>query len=1347
MIVADEGEAFTFPLSFAQERLWFLDRLQPGSSAYNIPLPLRLEGPLDVDALALALDAVVDRHESLRTSFLEVHGEPAQVVHESIHVPLETLDTTLVSPADREQEAKRLVTETALSPFDLTRPPLVRAHLIRLAEDDHVFLFTVHHIVADGWSTGIVLREIVELYRAHVEGREVALPALPIQYVDFASWQREWLAGERLAQQLSYWRGQLEGIPTVLDIPSDRPRPPVQSDRGAHLSTHLPRSLLERLRALGRREGATLFMTLLAALDTLLALYTGADDIVVGTPIANRIRVEVEQVVGFFANTVVLRTRTNGNLTFRELLARVRELTLDAYGHQDMPFEKLVAELNPQRELSHSPLFQVMFALQNAGQGQIALPGVTVTRMGFERGTSKFDLGFFAREVPEGLRIACEYSTDLFDEDRVERLLRELRTILESVSDDPDRRIADIDILAPEERASLESWNATAHAHEFSESLVHELVEAQVQRVPDAPAVEFGSETLTYGELNERANRLAHHLRELGVRPGSPVAISLPRSIDAVVAVLATLKAGGAYAPLDPTYPEERLRSMLEQARPPVVLTHEALRGRLPSHEGGVFCLDSSRAELERRPTTNPEPVKTPDDLAYVLFTSGSTGQPKGVAMPHRVLTNLLAWQLEAWTAPGPARTLQFASLGFDVAFQEIFSTWSAGGTLVLVTDDCRRDPSALLRLIDEAEVERIFVPFVALQHLAEASPDFGVFPRALREVITAGEALQSTPAIREFFSRGAGCVLHNHYGPTESHVVTEYTLRGDPIAWPPRPPIGTPIPNARIYLLDDRGARVPIGVPGELHIGGPVLARGYLDRDDLTRERFVPDPFVGGDGCMYRTGDRARYLSNGEIEYLGRADDQVKIRGHRVEPGEVESVLGGHDGLKDAVVVPRLDDNGSWRLVAYAVGADGACPSSAELREFLGSRLPDFMVPATFVVLDSLPLGATGKVDRLALQPPGRPRSEVETAEDAPPRDEVERRLVEIWQRAFGLDEPIGIREDFFALGGHSLLAVRVLALIHDALGVKVPLTSLFEATTVEEMAEKIRQLRGADEEWPILVPLKARGSRPPLFVLHGNDGELLHYREFVLNVDPEQPVYGIQPIGLDGRGRPSMRVEEMGERYADELCEFLPDGPYLLAGFCFSGVLAYEVAHQLSQRGRPALFVGLIDATPYGVGRQPTRIELERRKFADFLRLDGRGRRAWIARRARGVVVKLRLKIRLALYGLYERSGWKLPRFLHDVEGTLLKAVTGYVSPRSGISVTLFRAVADGVPNVLGNSAWPSLVEHVELHPIEAEGIRHDTIMREPYVRLLVSEMEACITRALGTDQGEAEAEVSSG
>jgi amino acid adenylation domain-containing protein len=1051
------------PLSWAQQRLWFLDQLdQAAGAAYHIPTALRLSGELNHDALQAALERVVARHESLRTTFVDVEGEPRQAIAPEdagfalIRHDLRGLDADAQSSA-----VDALSADEARAPFDLARGPLIRGRLLQLAEHEHMLLVTQHHIVSDGWSIGVLVREVTALYAAFSRGAPDPLPPLPVQYADYAAWQRQWLQGDALQTQIGFWHAHLRGAPTLLELPTDRPRPAVQRYVGDRVDVHVPVELTAALRALSKRHGATLFMTLLAGWSTLLSRFSGQDDVVIGTPVANRQRAEIEPLIGFFVNTLALRVDLTADPSVAELLAQIKATTLGAYAHQDLPFEQVVETLQPERSLSHSPIFQVLLALNNTPGGDAAeLPGLRLSVIDAAQRTAQFDLALSLTETPEGLAGGLTYAADLFDRDTVERMLACWTTLLSAMVADDAQSAPRLPLLSADARERvLTTFNAT-HA-DYPREPVHALFEAQAARQPHAIAVEFDGTQLTYGELNRRANRIAHRLIALGVKPDDRVAICAERSLEMVVGVLGALKAGGAYVPLDPAYPAERLAYFLEDSAPAVLLTQSALRDRLFALHAAtptLPCLlldDDTETSSTQQPDHDPRPQGLASHhLAYVIYTSGSTGRPKGVAMPHRALRNLLAWQagLDTETIEHE-RVLQFSALGFDVAFQELFYTLGSGGCLVLVSEAVRQDAFELAGFIRDRQVQRIFLPFVALQGLAAAAQHTGAALPSLRDVVTAGEQLFANPVIKAFFARHPACRLHNQYGPTESHVVTALTLSDAPEHWPTLPPIGRPIANTQIYVLDRHGEPVPVGVAGEIHIGGAGVARGYLNRPELTAERFLDDPFSIDPGArMYKTGDLGRWLPDGNIEYLGRNDFQVKIRGFRIELGEIEAKLAACPGVREAVVVAREDVAGDKRLVAYVVPqSDSGDLPIADLREHLSRDLPEYMIPSAFVSLTALPLTPNGKLDRKALPAPNQ--SAVATREYEAPIGETERAIAAIWQDLLGLDR-IGRHDHFFELGGHSLLAVRLVTRLRASLGVDIALRDVFAQPTLSGLA-----------------------------------------------------------------------------------------------------------------------------------------------------------------------------------------------------------------------------------------------------------------------------------------------------
>jgi amino acid adenylation domain-containing protein len=1047
------------PLSFAQQRLWFVEQLDPGDPAYNLPVALRLRGRLDVAALERSVAEVARRHESLRTVFRPgADGDAVQTVLEPGPFAFRRVELAGVPEAEREARVRELAREEAAAPFDLAAGPLLRGALLRLGEDDAVALFTLHHIVSDEWSAPILVREVSVLYEAFARGASSPLPELPVQYADYAAWQRRWLAGETTARQLAYWRERLRDAPPLLELPTDRPRPAVPHPEGGIRVAHFPAELADALRALSRREGATPFMTLLAGFQALLARYAGTDDVLVGTPVAGRTRLETEAMIGFFVNTLVLRADLSADPTTRELLAQARERMLEAQTHQDVPFERLVDELRVERSLGHTPLFQVMFTLAEPGGEPLRLGEVEVEPLPTETGATPFDLALVLAGEDGGLRCSVEYRAELWDAATVDRMLEHFRVLLAGMAADPLARVSALPLMPPGERERVvERWNDTAY--DFPRHLtLHEAFAARAARTPDATAVVFEGGELTFAGLDARAAGVAARLRSLGVGPEERVGITMERGPEMPAAVLGVLRAGAAYVPLDPAYPEDRLRWVLEDCGARVLLTQGALAERFEWFAGEVVAVD--KAPLQRGTPVDAAALphsSSPDNLAYVIYTSGSTGRPKGVAVPHRAVLNF-AVDMAARMGLGEGdRVLQFASLGFDVVVEELFPTWLAGAAVVLAGENLFSPPE-LTRAIARHGVTGLELP-TAYWH--EWTYDLvhggGRVPECVRWVIVGGERI-APERLAEWATLGVPLV--HVFGLTET-ACTSTTLRleagDDGGGRRHNLPVGTPHGNVRLYVLDPHGEPVPAGVPGELFIGGEGVARGYLGQPELSAERFVPDPFAAvAGGRLYRTGDRVRRLEDGGLEVLGRMDFQVKIRGFRIETGEVEAVLTDHPAVCEAFVMAREDAPGDRRLAAYVVGEGARGPDVDALRAWLRDRLPDYMVPADWVVLAALPLTSNGKTDRAALPAPDASAAE---REYAAPRTAVEEVLAEIWRDVLGV-ERVGVHDDFFALGGHSLLATRVVTRTRRMLHAELPLRVLFETPTVAGLAAALARL-----------------------------------------------------------------------------------------------------------------------------------------------------------------------------------------------------------------------------------------------------------------------------------------------
>jgi amino acid adenylation domain-containing protein len=1089
----------SFPASFAQQRLWFLDHLEPDTAAYNLPRAFRIVGPLEIEIFRRALQSVVQRHASLRTVFDSVNGECRQVILPDGEVSFSLIDLAGMPEAERKAKALLLVGEEGRKPFDLSEGPLLRCLLVRLGEREHVLLFVMHHIITDGWSISILFKEVTTCYAAFVRNETPALPELPIQYSDYAQWQRECVQGEVLTQQIGYWKERLASAQSVLELPTDHPRPQVAGWRGATEEICLDSGTLAKLKSLAQAENSTLFMVSMAVFQALLWRYTGQERILVGTPVAARKELEFENMIGLFVNTLVFRSDFETGLTFRELIRQVRASTLDAFTHQDVPFEKLVEVLVPQRSLDTHPLFQVMFTFQNIPKQVFEIPGLSIKEMAFEAGIAKFDL---SAEVWEDDRFHCqfEYRTDLFDPSTVRRMLGHFENLLQSALQKPDLRLAELPMMSAEERTQvLVEWNRTAA--DFPQDLtIPKAFEDQVERTPDATALLCEGERWTYRQLDKKANQLAHLLAKRKIATGSRVAIFLNRSAEMVIALLGILKAGAAYVPLDPAYPVERVRLMLGDAQVSGVVTVSALKDGLPENVREVIALDRfdqeqfdqvkfDQDEFDRGVGENHFPAEfaaastaASSDIAYVIYTSGSTGTPKGVQGRHRGSMNRFAWMWRKYPFQPGDVCCQKTSLTFVDSIWEIFGPLLAGVPSVILSRETVLDPELLLQTLAREHVTRIILVPSQLRALLEHAPNLGERVPELTMWSCSGELLPVDVA-RRFRAAFPAAMLLNIYGSSEVAADATYHEIGEE-DFASVVPIGQPISNTQVYLVDEGMNLSPVGVRGEIYIGGAGVAHGYWNRPELTAERFVPnrlEPERGG--RLYRTGDLGRWRSNGEIEYLGRVDTQIKLRGQRIELGEIESVLASHVAVREAVVAVRGEGE-QQKLAAYLVLQEAvAAPSAGELRRYLRAKLPEAMVPAGYWQIEKVPLLASGKVNRGGLS---GGKALVDQEEWVGARTETEAQLAAIWRELLKV-EKVGVEQNFFELGGHSLLVLQMTARMRRVLEVEMPVRSVFDAPTIAALAREVEKVRslGLKAHTPILrrrQPSTAEMSREEL-------------------------------------------------------------------------------------------------------------------------------------------------------------------------------------------------------------------------------------------------------------------------
>lgn len=1174
----DSSEVVVMPTSLVQQSLWLVYQSDPTSTAYNLSLTLCLKAQLNVLALEQSVQTLVERHEILRTTFVLFDGQPMQVIAPTMGIPIAIVDVQNLSQQQREAQVHRLLLQEMQKPFDLAQGPLLRVLVLQQEPDNVLLLLVMHHIIFDGWSAGVLCRELPCLYDAFSSQQRASLAALPIQYADFAFWQREQMQQEQQEAHLAYWKQQLADAPLILQLPTDYPRPATTSHRGATYRFTLSRVLTEKLRVFSRQEGVTLYITLIAAFQLLLSRYTGQDDLVIGTVSAGRSRPETKDLVGYFVNTLALRADLTGNPTVHELLAHTRDKVLDAQAHQDVPFEQVVKELSLERSLDRHPVFQVMLTLDPP------LPEVPapweVQPVDLETGACKFDLFLEIAEQADTLFGSLEYSTDLYEEATIVRMMEHWQILLDGLATNPDQRVRLLPLLTDAERRQmLITWNATQAAYPLDQC-IHQLFERQVERTPDAVAAFYEDERITYRELNKRANQLAHHLQALGVTSEMLVGVCMERSLDLLVGLLGTLKAGGAYVPLDPTYPRERLAFMLQDSQLQILLTQHRLIEMLPEQRPSVICLDTE-AELEQRSQENPIAEGHGENLAYVVYTSGSTGRPKGVLATHRAAINRFSWMWEHFPFESDEICCQKTSLSFVDSVWEIFGPLLQGIPTVLIPDEVLKEPQQLLRTLAAYQVTRIVLVPSLLQALLNTANDLQRQLPKLKYWVSSGEAL-SVELVQRFQDCLPHAVLLNLYGSSEVAAdATYYEIRnGNALR---SVPLGRPIANTQIYLLDTFLQPVPIGVAGELYVGGAGLVRGYLNRPELTAEKFVANPFaLEADSYLYRTGDLARYLSDGNIEYLGRLDHQVKLRGFRIELEEIEAVLRKYPAVREAVVIVREDALDDKYLIAYILMDEGKAAKESELRSHVLHYVPAYMLPSAFVLLETLPLLPNGKIDRHALPTPEATQWLMGKAFVAPTQV-IQYRLLSIWEDLLDA-RPIGIRDNFFYIGGHSLLAARLVDRIEQVFNTRIPLSMLFTHPTIEQLAQVLEEEKGEDESSrPSLLTIRAGGSKIPFFYLHGDwtDGGFYSF-ELARTLGPDQPFYLLEPNELIGIAVPPT-IEEMAEANVRLMRSVQPEGPYRIGGFCNGALVAYEMAQQLHAQGQVVDALVLIElSTP---------------------------------------------------------------------------------------------------------------------------------------------------------------------
>ncbi len=1307
--IEQNTEILGLPTSSVQQRFWVLDQLKPGDPSLNVAVRFSLAGRLDAGVLERALNEIVRRHEILRATFSMIDGQVIQLVSPTLRIPLRITDLRSLSEPLQSSEADRLAIEEARNPFALDRGPLLRASLLRIGDQEHTLLITIHHIVSDGWSIGVITAELGPIYEAFLEGHPSPLPELAIQYADYTIWEQGNRDASAWAEAEVYWKEQLADLPRFEVLP-DRPRGVAAPVAGNIVSRLLPVELTDGLRELSRKNEATLFMTMFAALTALLQRYTGETDIVVGSQVVGRNVVDIEPLVGPFINTVVLRSDAANDPTFEDLLRRVRKIVSQALEHQDYPLEKVAEILRLDRTTDGNLMFQVNFIYQRDFVHPWEYGGIRMRPIPSRSPGAMYDLNVFLVERDEGWRLSCEYNTALYLDDTVARMLESLERLLSAVVDAPDRRISAYPLMdADEQERILGEWNRTELGYP-RQHCVHQLFSLQTSRTPASVAVVCGRESITYRQLDERSNQLARYVQARGVKSGMLAGICVERSIDMLIAVLAVLKAGAAYVPLDPSFPPERLSLMAQDAGLGLLITQEKLAGIVKTAASTVL-LDAEHKQIARHEPSVLSSEANPESLAYVIYTSGSTGKPKGVAIHHRALVNLLHAVLRE---PGISATdslLAVTTLSFDIAGLELFAPLLAGGKVVLATREEASDGRRLREILASSAATVLQATPATWRMLI----DSGWSTTPGLKMLCGGEPLPPDLA-SELLDRGGE--LWNMYGPTETTIWSSWTkvARDKPIT------IGRPAPNQTFYVLDPKLQPVPVGVPGELHIGGDGVATGYHRRTELTAERFLDNPFAAG--RMYRTGDRARLQPDGAIEMLGRADNQVKVRGFRIELGEVESALSSCPGVRAAAVVARQDASGQNVLAGYFVSAS---VEGNSLRAHLKQCLPDYMIPAHLIPLAELPKTPNGKLDRKALPAPDAVRPEP-GCKEAAPRDALESTLIGIWESVLNV-RPIGRNDNFFEIGGHSVLAARMFARMEKVVGKALPLATLFQGPTIERLAALLRD-GGWTPPWSSLVPIRPDGALPPFFFVHPIGGNVLSFAGFASHFDPDQPVYGLQARGLDGKQAPTYSVEQMAADYVQEIRAAQPHGPYHVGGFSAGGIVAFEMARKLREAGERVDVLALLDTRIDSPA--PSSLAASSQRLSRWVRtIEFNTRYAFHIGWGPFLEKKLknwRMRGNIRRWLMKKQLGAN-PGML-DAEEAFLLALRTYAPRHFEGDAILFRAKDARLRLPDATLGWGCLIRG-QLHIEETSG-DHDNILQEPHIGMLARLLNARLRSA---------------